>query len=100
MLRKFLVVLSCTLTLSTSFSQSISTSDLNASFLKDEELASWKWLHQTEGWPDKAKRKEIKDGNLLLEPGTSGWFADKNAPFLYKDIRGDFDVSAAFALPD
>ncbi len=94
MLRKLLVGLSFSLTLFNSFSQSISTSALNASFSKDEELAGWNWLHQTEGWPDKAKRKEIKDGNLLLEPGTSGWFADKNAPFLYKDIRGDFDVRA------
>ena len=94
MVLKFLVALGFSLTLYTSFSQSVSTSTLNASFLNTEELASWKWLHQTEGWPDKAKRKETKDGNLILEPGTSGWFADKNAPFLYKDIRGDFDVRA------
>lgn len=94
MLRKLLVGLSFSLTLFTSFSQTISNSTLNASFSDAEALTNWKWLHQTEGWPDKAKRKEIKEGNLILEPGTSGWFADKNAPFLYKDIRGDFDVRA------
>lgn len=59
-----------------------------------DDLSGWKWLHDTEGWPDKVRKKEVKDGKLMLEMGTSGWFADKNAPFLYKEITGDFDVQA------
>lgn len=70
------------------------TQSLNSDFTNPAELQSWKWLHTTEGWPDKAKKKEVKDGNLIIEPGTSGWFADKNAPFLYKEVSGDFDVRA------
>lgn len=75
-----------------SFAQPLSDPSLNSSFSSAEELSTWKWLHTTEGWPDKAKKKEVKEGNLIIEPGTSGWFADKNAPFLYKEVRGDFDV--------
>jgi regulation of enolase protein 1 (concanavalin A-like superfamily) len=66
----------------------------NSEFSTVEELSGWKWLHDTEGWPDKVRKKECKDGKLVLEMGTSGWFADKNAPFLYKEINGDFDVRA------
>lgn len=91
MINRLLTIL-CIAFAYSSFSQSVSDPALNASFSSSEELSNWKWLHTTEGWPDKAKKKEILEGNLIIEPGTSGWFADKNAPFLYKDVRGDFDV--------
>lgn len=91
---KYIALLVITLTFSTinAVSQTPSDASLNSNFSSAAELDTWKWLHTTEGWPDKAKKKEIKDGNLIIEPGTSGWFADKNAPFLYKEVRGDFDV--------
>lgn len=63
-------------------------------FTSINELSSWKWLHEFEEWPDKVKKREVADGMLVLEPGTSGWFADKNAPFLFKEVSGDFDVRA------
>lgn len=91
---KYTALLAITLTLSTinAVSQAPSDASLNSNFSSATEMDTWRWLHTTEGWPDKAKKKEIKDGNLIIEPGTSGWFADKNAPFLYKDVSGDFDV--------
>ncbi|HEY0654519.1 MAG TPA: DUF1349 domain-containing protein [Chryseosolibacter sp.] len=67
---------------------------INSEFNDSNELSHWKWLHETEGWPDKVRKKEVNNGKLVLEMGTSGWFADKNAPFLYKEVSGDFDVRA------
>ena len=78
----------------TTIAQSVSSAALNDDFKKENDLSGWKWLHDTEGWPDKVLKKEWKDGVLRLDMGTSGWFADKNAPFLYKEIKGDFDVRA------
>lgn len=74
--------------------QNQSTPEINSEFNAPSELSNWKWLHETEGWPNKVRKQEFKNGNLVLEMGTSGWFADKNAPFLYKEISGDFDVRA------
>jgi hypothetical protein len=76
------------------FSQSVSDANLNDDFTNESDLSKWKWLHDTEGWPDKVRKKQFNNGILELEMGTSGWFADKNAPFLYKEVRGDFDVQA------
>jgi hypothetical protein len=63
-------------------------------FTNDQYKTRWTWLHDTEGWPDKVRKAELTDGILTLEMGTSGWFADKNAPFLYRTVTGDFDVQA------
>jgi regulation of enolase protein 1 (concanavalin A-like superfamily) len=76
---------------STVFSQP-STDKQDDDFSASGTLTTWKWLHTVEGWPDKVKKQTVADGNLIIEPGTSGWFADKNAPFLFKEVRGDFDV--------
>ena len=65
---------------------------ITTDFSTPAELDQWQWLHTTEGWPDKVRRKEVSNGLLIIEPGTSGWFADKNAPFLFKEISGDFDL--------
>jgi CubicO group peptidase (beta-lactamase class C family)/regulation of enolase protein 1 (concanavalin A-like superfamily) len=53
-------------------------------------LANWQRFDVVEGWPSKTKRAEIRDGRLLLEPATSGWYADFQAPFLFKQVTGDF----------
>lgn len=67
---------------------------LNDSFNNPSTLDQWKRLHQSEGWPDKLNKIVIENGQLILEPGTSGWFAEMNAPFVYKEVSGDFDVRA------
>lgn len=93
-MRKIFTLVFCTVILSSLFAQSPSTASLNSDFNNQAELSNWKWLHETEGWPNKVRGMEVKDGNLIMEMGTSGWFADKNAPFVYKEISGDFDVQA------
>ena len=46
-----------------------STSQINSEFNNVNELSEWKWLHETEGWPNKVKTFEVKDGNLKMEMG-------------------------------
>lgn len=66
--------------------------ELNEDFNSEQYQTNWNWLHTTEGWPNKIRKQELNSGMLTLEMGTSGWFADKNAPFLYREIKGDFDI--------
>lgn len=86
-----LLVFNCIRT--STFSQG-SVDTLGDDFSSPATMESWKWLHAVEGWPDKVRKVEVSDGRLVIEPGTSGWFADKNAPFLFKEVTGDFDVRA------
>ncbi len=97
MRKQFLLILLTLLLINskvTSQSASASGPDLNDDFSNESSLTKWKWLHETEDWPDKVRKKQFNNGTLELEIGTSGWFADKNAPFLYKEVKGDFDVQA------
>lgn len=74
------------------------TPDLPA--LNDEFNASslspgWMQFHEVEGWPNKMRKQDVNNsskGHLYFEPGTSGWFGDQQAPFLFKEVTGDFDV--------
>ncbi|HEX2205496.1 MAG TPA: hypothetical protein VHG91_19450 [Longimicrobium sp.] len=74
------------------------TADLAA--LSDEfddpaSLAAWTSHAKAEGWPEQAARVDVgrtERGALYLEPGTSGWYADFRAPFLFKEVTGDFDA--------
>jgi hypothetical protein len=56
--------------------------------------SDWTRYDQAYGWPDKAKRLEVSDGMLRLEPYSSAWVRDLQAPFLFKTLQGDFDVRA------
>ncbi len=56
------------------------------------QLKDWKRFYQAEGWPDMMQSIAIKDGMLYLEPYTSGWYADYHAPFLFREVTGDFTV--------
>lgn len=57
-------------------------------------LSGWTRFDQAFGWPDKIKSMEVKGGVLRLEPYHSAWVRDLNAPFIFKDVTGDFDVRA------
>ena len=77
-----------------SFFSLAQTTSWHYEFNEQEMPQSWQWLHETEGWPNKVKNHSVENGVLIIEPGTSGWFADKNAPFLFTLVKGDFDVRA------
>lgn len=60
-------------------------------------LASWTSFEPAQGWPDHLRRAAVVDGVLELEPWTSGWYADFHAPFLHRELTGDFLVTTRIA---
>lgn len=69
-------------------------SQLSDEFNDPASLTAWKKFHEAEGFPDKIKSLGIGDGKLVLQPKASGWYADYQAPFLFKTVSGNFDVRA------
>jgi hypothetical protein len=55
---------------------------------------AWQRLHVVERFPDKIKEISISNGQMKLVPYASGWYGDYQAPFLFKNINGNFDVRA------
>lgn len=69
----------------------------NDEFEARDDLGTWSVFHQAFGWPDKIKHWDIgrtTPGALNLQPFDSAWVRDRNAPFLFHTVRGDFDVRA------
>lgn len=67
-------------------------STLSDEFNDSSSIHKWQFAHQAEGFPSKVKNYSINNGMLHLEPGASGWYADYQAPFLFQEIQGNFDV--------
>ncbi len=67
---------------------------LNDDFMDANSIPNWKTIDQAEGWPNKLNKLVIENGQLIMEPGTSGWFSELQGPFLFKEVNGDFDVTA------
>ncbi len=60
-------------------------------------LTGWTRFDEAMGWPDKIKAIDVGQttpGALHIEPYHSAWVRDLNAPFLFREVRGDFDVRA------
>ena len=60
-------------------------------------LAQWKDLAMVEKFPSKAARLDINTtspGQLYIDPYTSTWFEDYRGVFLYKEVTGDYMVTA------
>lgn len=69
--------------------------DVNSDEFNDAvTLSNWQQFHIVENYPDKIRSLTVKDGILSIQPYASGWYADYQAPFLFKTIAGDFDVRA------
>lgn len=62
-------------------------------FESGDSLAQWQSFEPSNGWPDHLRRASVVDGALELEPWTSGWYAEFHAPFLFREIEGDFFAS-------
>lgn len=69
-------------------------SDLSDEFSDTTSLRQWSFFHQVENYPDKIEKISINNGVLHLQPKASGWYADNQAPFLFKMVTGNFDVRA------
>lgn len=69
---------------------------LSDDFSDSSTLARWKRHDAVEGWPSQIAVVNINQsiaGELYVEPYTSVWFAGFRAPFLFKDVSGDFVVT-------
>lgn len=60
-------------------------------------LSSWSRFDTVNGWPDHLRRLDVVEGVLEIEPWTSGWYAEFHAPFLYREVSGDFLVTTRIA---
>ncbi len=70
-------------------------SALSDEFDDSASLSNWQRFHTLEGWPDKMLVADVDQtvpGALYLEPSSCGWFNDLHAPFLFKEVTGDFIV--------
>lgn len=68
---------------------------LSDEFNDSSSLRKWSLFHQTENYPDKIREISINkksSGQLRLQPKASGWYADNQAPFIFKTVSGNFDV--------
>ncbi|WP_019586722.1 hypothetical protein [Deinococcus apachensis] len=60
-------------------------------------LRSWQRADEVEGWPGKWRALDVNaafPGELHIEPQTSEWYGDWQAPYLFKTVSGDFVVTA------
>ena len=60
-------------------------------------LTGWTRFDEAFGWPDKIKAMDLgrtTPGALHIAPYYSAWVRDLNAPFLFREVHGDFDVRA------
>jgi hypothetical protein len=70
---------------------------LSDEFDNPATLAQWKNLATVEQFPSPAARLDINTtspGQLYIEPYTSTWFEDYRGVYLYKEVSGDYIVSA------
>ena len=70
---------------------------LSDEFNEDKLSSDWTVYHEAYGWADKVKTLDVNrstPGALHLQPYHSAWVRDLSAPFLFKTVRGDFDVRA------
>jgi hypothetical protein len=81
--------------------QPVTTPDDDLAELSDEfddaaTLADWLTLTESEGAWDMLKAADIDTtsaGHLMIEPDTSGWYAEFHGVYLYKEVTGDFVVT-------
>ncbi len=70
---------------------------LSDEFGDGTHLAEWKRHDVVEGWPSQIAALDMNStslGHLYMEPYTSVWYAGFRAPFLFKEVSGDFVMTA------
>jgi hypothetical protein len=74
-----------------------SVADISDEFDDAASLAGWTSFEPSHGWPDHLRSAKVVDGVLEIEPWTSGWYAEFHAPFLHREVTGDFLVTTRIA---
>jgi len=68
---------------------------LSDEFDSPATLKDWKRIDQTEGWnADQLAKCAIEGGNRVLVPHPSTWYMDYRGVLVYKDVAGDFVITA------
>ena len=62
---------------------------LSTTFDAAEDLSAWS-EHLPEGFTRKWQEPRVENGQLVLQPVSSGWFEDNQAGHLYHQIAGNF----------
>lgn len=69
-------------------------SNLNDEFENSSTLSNWQNTSFTEGWNvehlEELNIDSTQAGRLVMMPYTTGWFEDRRAPLIYKEVTGDF----------
>lgn len=76
--------------------QGPSISTLSDEFRDSASLGEWKQHDAIEGWPSQLLALDVNTtspGHLYMEPFTSVWYAGFRAPFLFKEVSGNFVVT-------
>lgn len=72
---------------------------LNDEFNSPCSLMNWHNITQVEGWDaehfEELDISETHPGELRLMPHTSAWYADFRAGYLFKELTGDFVITAS-----
>lgn len=79
-------------------SDKMQKTNLSDEFTNAKSLKNWKRFYQEEDWPDMMKKIHIEKGMLILEPTTCGWYADYHAPFVFKEVTGDFTATTRLKI--
>ena len=70
---------------------------LSDEFGDEKSLANWKQFHEAEGWRSMIKSIDVNKttaGSLTLEPSVAGWFEEYQGAYIFKEVTGNFFVSA------
>lgn len=66
---------------------------LSTRFDQPNALQGWR-QHQVAGFSQKWAEPTVENGALVLRPTSSGWFEDMQAGHLYREVEGNFIVTA------
>ncbi len=95
--RARLFVLFCFLAAFTSVGACPEPSALGDEFDNEETLSGWKIFSETEKWPSRIVKLDVNEtekGHLFLEPTFGGWWKGYHGSFVYKEVKGDFIITA------
>lgn len=65
---------------------------LSTQFNSEKSLQKWQQF-SVDGWVPKWESPKVENGQLVLQPKSSGWFEDNYAGHLYREVEGDFIVT-------
>ncbi|MEL6896295.1 MAG: hypothetical protein AAFP90_09350, partial [Planctomycetota bacterium] len=79
-------------------------SPLSDEFDNAADISQWSRIHETEGWnADQLQVYNVdqtQPGRLVMQPHTVSWYQDWRGPMAYKEVTGDFVITAEIHISD